>query len=100
MQATASLAEDVRQPPYLCPVDLAKILRATRVDERVRYQALLIFCEQFEDGDVGWFKALGAWIAGRLRELEEVGTSLDKETAGVSLEGKAASKKAAIELSP
>ncbi|KAG6995714.1 hypothetical protein G7Y79_00042g078190 [Physcia stellaris] len=29
MQSTASLAEDARQPPYLCPVDLAKLLRAT-----------------------------------------------------------------------
>ena len=29
MQGTAGLGEDSRQPPYLCPVDLAKLLRAT-----------------------------------------------------------------------
>lgn len=29
MQGSASLREDVRQPPYLCPVDLAKVLEAT-----------------------------------------------------------------------
>ncbi|PVH79161.1 hypothetical protein DL98DRAFT_560847 [Cadophora sp. DSE1049] len=29
MQGSASLAEDARQPPYLCPVDEAKVLRAT-----------------------------------------------------------------------
>jgi archaemetzincin len=35
MQGSASLREDVRQPPYLCPVDLAKVLEATGV-KRVR----------------------------------------------------------------
>ncbi len=67
MQSTASLAEDVRQPPYLCPVDLAKVLRATGVGERERYAALRGFCE----GKGGWgFVALGAWIGGRVAEMD------------------------------
>lgn len=73
MQATASLAEDVRQPPYLCPVDLAKLLRATEADERERYEALLRFCGPHEDGGAGWFKALEAWTLGRLEGLEGLG---------------------------
>jgi archaemetzincin len=32
MHSTASIAEDARQPPYLCPIDLAKVLRAAEAD--------------------------------------------------------------------
>ncbi len=104
MQATASLAEDVRQPPYLCPVDLAKILRATGADERERYEALLIFCTRHKDGGAGWFNAFEAWITGRLGGLEEERAGLEK-TAGKSsskptTKGKAGSKTVPIELSP
>lgn len=101
MQATASLAEDVRQPPYLCPVDLAKMLRATGADERERYEALLAFCRRREDGRAGPFKAFAAWIGGRLQELDK---GVEKETADPSSEpvskGKAGSKNLPIELSP
>ncbi len=41
MQGTTSLAEDVRQPPYLCPADLAKVLRATMANEKERWEAML-----------------------------------------------------------
>ena len=103
MQATASLAEDVRQPPYLCPVDLAKMLRATGADERERYEALLAFCSRLEDGRAGPFKAFAAWIGGRLQELDKGGKELEKETAGPSSEpvskGKAGSKNLPIEMS-
>jgi archaemetzincin len=34
MQGTASIAEDVRQPPYLCPVCLAKVAYAIGVELR------------------------------------------------------------------
>lgn len=63
MQSTSSLAEDVRQPPYLCPVDLAKVLKATGADERERYAALRAFCE---DKDVPMFVAFWAWLGARL----------------------------------
>ena len=64
MQGTASLVEDARQPPYLCPVDLAKVLRATGADERERYKALLEVCEGW--GEVHLFRAFGAWLRARL----------------------------------
>jgi len=60
MQSTASLAEDVRQPPYLCPVDIAKVLRATSADEVERYTALLSFCEKHVQNRM--FAAFEAWL--------------------------------------
>ncbi|KAG6844062.1 hypothetical protein H0H87_010060 [Tephrocybe sp. NHM501043] len=60
MQGSASLAEDSRQPPYLCPVDLAKISLATGSTEESRYQALLSFCAQHEDNQL--FLSYAAWI--------------------------------------
>ena len=65
MQGTASLAEDVRQPPYLCPVDLAKVLRATGADEKERYEAILEFCRGRPDTPM--FAALGAWVEAQLK---------------------------------
>ncbi|KAL2352879.1 hypothetical protein BJ546DRAFT_1097454 [Cryomyces antarcticus] len=41
MQGNATLAEDARQPRYLCPVDLAKVLSATGAREEKRYRALV-----------------------------------------------------------
>lgn len=67
MQGSASLCEDARQPPYLCPVDLAKMLIATGADAKERYRALLLFCDRRKD--VHLFAAFGAWIRGRLQEL-------------------------------
>ena len=67
MQGTASLAEDVRQPPYLCPVDLAKLLRATGANEKERYEAIQGFCEQWRETPM--FAALGAWVGHRIGDL-------------------------------
>ncbi|KAH6680311.1 hypothetical protein B0J14DRAFT_578345 [Halenospora varia] len=69
MQGTASIIEDARQPPYLCPVDLAKVLQATGADVEERYEALLGFCEKH--GGAHLFAAYGAWIKGRLGELKK-----------------------------
>ena len=68
MQGSSSLAEDARQPPYLCPVDLFKVLEATGADERQRYREILAFCERRGDGQL--FAAFGAWVRGRLVEIE------------------------------
>ena len=68
MQSTASLPEDARQPPYLCPVDLAKLLRATGASEAEHYAALGEFCRTREDTNL--FAALGAWIKARLVLLD------------------------------
>ncbi len=68
MQGSSSLIEDARQPPYLCPVDLAKLLHATGADPSERYQALLAFCN--EHGNTHLFVAFTAWLKGRLREVD------------------------------
>ena len=60
MQGTAHITEDHRQPPYLCPVDLSKVLQATSADEKERYKALLKFCDSWEQDRM--FAAYGAWI--------------------------------------
>ncbi|KZV81721.1 hypothetical protein EXIGLDRAFT_628056 [Exidia glandulosa HHB12029] len=67
MQGTASIREDARQPPYLCPVDLAKVLRATGQTDggRARTEALLEFCRSQQQGS-SLFAAFAAWMeAGR-----------------------------------
>ena len=69
MQSSASLAEDARQPLYLCPVDLAKLAHATGADVRERKAALLAFCEQHGEGEM--FVALAAWIHARMLALDE-----------------------------
>ncbi|KAJ7644025.1 hypothetical protein FB45DRAFT_987653 [Roridomyces roridus] len=60
MQGTASLKEDARQPPFLCPVDLAKLLSATGTDRDSRYQSILAFCDKHLDCHL--FSAFAAWI--------------------------------------
>ncbi|KAJ0421139.1 hypothetical protein BJY00DRAFT_282665 [Aspergillus carlsbadensis] len=67
MQGSASLAEDTRQPPYLCPVDLAKVLAATGASVAERDQALLRFCERADLRGEGGFQAYAAWLRGSLR---------------------------------
>ena len=67
MQGTASMGEDVRQPPYLCPVDLAKIHRTiglTDEDVTKRYEALQVCCGKFGSAFVGF----EAWLEARIRE--------------------------------
>jgi archaemetzincin len=64
MQGSASIAEGDRQTPYLCPVDLAKILRAIGTDETTRDQALLNFCNSHQPIPI--FAAYAAWMENRL----------------------------------
>lgn len=64
MQGTASIAEDARQPPYLCPIDLAKLLQATGASMGDRYEQIACFCERYSDNQM--FTGYGAWIRGRL----------------------------------
>ncbi|KAL3493286.1 hypothetical protein BJX62DRAFT_235363 [Aspergillus germanicus] len=67
MQGSASLAEDTRQPPYLCPVDLAKVLAATGASVAERDKALLKFCEREESRGEQGFRAFAAWMRVSLR---------------------------------
>nr|GAT60182.1 predicted protein [Mycena chlorophos] len=64
MQGTSSLKEDARQPPFVCPVDLAKVLRATGSSREELYRALLAFCEKHSDGHL--FVAFKAWLEAQL----------------------------------
>lgn len=77
MQGTAGVAEDMRQPPYLCPVCLVKVVHAvreamprTREREVVveRYRALMGFCEGWMG--VGMFAGYYHWLGKRVEELE------------------------------
>ncbi|KLJ06139.1 hypothetical protein EMPG_10432 [Blastomyces silverae] len=67
MQGSASLPEDARQPPYLCTVDLAKMLHATGTTAKDRYLAILSFCKKHDE--IHLFAAFAAWIASRLDRI-------------------------------
>ncbi|KAI1338813.1 hypothetical protein F5Y15DRAFT_98656 [Xylariaceae sp. FL0016] len=79
LQGTAGMAEDVRQPPYLCPVCLSKVQHAVayelqgRGDDgkseyvRERYAAIVALCDSWKH--VALFAGYGAWIRGRLEDL-------------------------------
>ena len=68
MQSTASIIEDSRQPPYLCPIDLAKVLTATGADVVGRYKALIAFCDQYKETQL--LASYAAWMAMRIEEEE------------------------------
>ncbi|KIJ43471.1 hypothetical protein M422DRAFT_779800 [Sphaerobolus stellatus SS14] len=55
MQGTASIGEDVRQPPYLCPVDLAKVLVASGARVKERYKALLGFNKKHKESLIDFY---------------------------------------------
>jgi archaemetzincin len=69
MQSTAHLLEDARQPPYLCPVDLAKLLNATGATEVEHYEQLLRLCESPRWEPEPMFAAWAAWLRGVLAAL-------------------------------
>jgi archaemetzincin len=68
MQGSASLIEDMRQPPYLCPVDLAKLLASTRTSAADRYAALLEFCEREGVRELPHFAAYAAWLRASIEQ--------------------------------
>lgn len=80
MQGTAGMTEDVRQPPYLCPVCLGKVTHAIALelhdgdegqkDSYIidRYKALLDVCNKW--CDVGMFAGYAAWLQSRLAILQ------------------------------
>ena len=80
MQGTAGMAEDVRQPPYLCPVCLSKLSHAVacelqgRDDQgkeayiQERYRAIAGFCDGWKNN--GLFTGYGAWVRARLELLQ------------------------------
>ncbi|KAJ6178537.1 Peptidase M54 archaemetzincin [Penicillium mononematosum] len=71
MQGTASICEDARQPPYLCPVGLAKVLCATSTSASRRYRALLAFCERPGNSDTHFFGPFATWMRSRLGQIND-----------------------------
>lgn len=67
MQGSASLLEDMRQPPYLCPIDLIKVLRATGATEEQHYTAMINFCRVHRK--VEMFAAYAVWMHQRTRRI-------------------------------
>lgn len=79
MQATASMEEDDRQPPFLCPVCLLKVANAVLMSKPgadkaaeqgyivKRYEALREFCLAWPDTII--FAGFAAWLDERLRIL-------------------------------
>jgi len=84
MQGTAGMAEDLRQPPYLCPVCLSKLTHTALIElqggaesasgeyVKGRYSALLRVCDRWQDSAM--FAAYGAWLRARLRDLDRTQT--------------------------
>jgi archaemetzincin len=84
MQGSASLAEDARQPPYLCRVEEAKLGRAVAeaVGEkgnldgwmgtwaRERTGGLRAFCGEMGEGEAHLWRAYGAWLEATELEVE------------------------------
>jgi archaemetzincin len=66
MQGTASIREDARQPPFPCPVDLAKLTHATGATAARRCKALLDFCDRTDYKDCLFFAPFAGWIRGML----------------------------------
>ncbi|KAI5463665.1 hypothetical protein BGZ63DRAFT_382012 [Mariannaea sp. PMI_226] len=79
MQGTADMIEDVRQPPYLCPICLSKLSWAlsglievgTATEARTeyvkqRYEAIEKFCANWQH--VSMFAAYQVWVEKRLEQ--------------------------------
>ncbi|GAP86821.1 hypothetical protein SAMD00023353_2100490 [Rosellinia necatrix] len=77
MQGTSGILEDIRQPPYFCPVCLEKIAYAIACELqagdqpfkeeyiRERYKAIAGFCEKWKD--INLFVSYQAWIQALIR---------------------------------
>lgn len=70
MQGSTSVAEDSRQPPYVCPIDLSKILKVTGTTAQQRYLALLNYCCKARNQETHIFSSFAAWIRIQLSEME------------------------------
>jgi archaemetzincin len=83
MQGTAGMEEDLRQPPYLCPICETKVAHAIVTElegggneekqawTKERCEAVKSFCSRVGRSgmDAKMWRGLEAWTAGRLEEL-------------------------------
>lgn len=81
-QGSAHLQEDLRTPPFLCPVDLRKLLAVTGGAAVPRYEALLAFCEAGGRPRVETWAAFAAWLRERLAGLRSADAPLLKGAGG------------------
>jgi archaemetzincin len=86
MQGTGGVKEDVRQPPYLCPICESKVAHAivgelqsgTTEDRKIwiraRCEALGAFCLGLQDNhmETTMWRGLGAWSAARLKAAKSL----------------------------
>ena len=81
MNGTGHLKEDFAAPPYLCPVDLAKLQAAlgARCSLVPRYKALLAFC----DAQPAGFDQHAHWIRRALAALGSAGPDASEVVARV-----------------
>jgi archaemetzincin len=72
MQGAASIHEDFRQPPFLCPLELVKLrflLAWTREDIVARYDALLAVLATEEFCGTHVAASFSTWITRRKMEV-------------------------------
>jgi archaemetzincin len=83
MQGTGGMKEDVRQPPYLCPICEAKVAHAIAGElqsgaseekeawTRGRCEALRVFCLDLHDKhmDTTMWRGFCAWLVARLKTM-------------------------------
>lgn len=88
MNGAGHLLEDFAAPPYLCPVDLAKLIASGGASSDVvpRYDALLRFC----DGGGAAFAEQAAWIRSALAFLGAMSGDSVTSDGSPSSEGAAA----------
>lgn len=87
MQSTTDMAEDLRQPPYLCPVCLAKLSHKVAVELQggseaasgayvlARYEALAQVCDRWKA--VGLFAGFQAWLRARIEVIRDERDQVD-----------------------
>lgn len=98
MQGTTCIAEDMRQPPYLCPICLKMVayslvgetVMKARGTERLKkaaaaedswtkesYEKMRAYCRQRQD--IGMFAGFAGWLDVRLAELDAIAQRDDEQ---------------------
>ena len=89
MQATSSVAEDMRQPPYLCPVCEAKVAwavlnRPSKNESRTKPMAKGRVKRKLDDVEAEWEEKESRWRRERLVAMREFCQGHDTGFAGLA----------------
>lgn len=71
MQSTAGMLEDARQPPYLCPIDEAKLLKTTGTTAAKRDSAMVELLKQPAFSQEPMFAAFSKWLTMKAARISE-----------------------------